>query len=158
MPPSRPAVANKQPPSSLADGSIPEIVVDDNSPDVALSGEWTAAADPLRAYGLDYRLSTKAGDSALFTPRGISPGLYMICAYRPKLENGSDLQNIEVEVFDGHATHRSSVENISGEVLGQTFGEWIEAGVYNLAPEASVRLIAPAAGLPLDALLFLPLK
>lgn len=142
----------------LADGSIPEIVIDDNSPDVALSGEWTAADDPVRAYGLDYRLSTKAGDSALFTPRGISPGAYRIYAYRPKLEKDSGHHSIDVEVFDGLTTHRSSVENISGEVLGQTFGEWVEAGVYNLTPEASVRLIAPAAGLPLDALLFLPLR
>ncbi len=142
----------------LADGSEPEIVVDDSGSAVTLSGSWTYTDDSLRAYGPGYQTSGCAGDSALFEPEIPTPGLYAIYAYRPKTDGLDALPPLEVEIFDGSDTFSSKLRPIDGDVLGQTFGEWVEIDTRPLAPGSTVRLTAPASGIPLDALMFLPKK
>lgn len=121
----------------LADGSIFEILVDNrDSLRVQRRGQWTTEASG--GYGPDFFKHEKHDDTAMasvrFTPEIPEAGRYSGYIYFPKAANISD--RTLVIVYDGERTHGISVRESDIRVEGQTSGEWVPLGTYEL-PQGS---------------------
>ncbi|MET4543609.1 ribulose 1,5-bisphosphate synthetase/thiazole synthase [Pedobacter africanus] len=115
----------------LVDGSIPEILVDNNDPlKVQKTGSWEVQ---LRGgYGPDYYLSEEgqSGGKIKYIPEVHTAGKYEIFTYYPKQKNGAAVT--QVNVYDGKKTKEILIADEEVKVLGQTSGEWISLGLYKL--------------------------
>jgi hypothetical protein len=115
----------------LADGSLFEILVDnDDTGNVIKTGTWTTEAGG--GYGSTYFSNPVSGvDAIRFTPDIPTAGLYSVYVYFPKV-TGISTQT-KMNVFDGMGTttpvtiHESDIR-----VTGQTTGEWVPIGNYNV--------------------------
>ncbi len=148
----------------LADGSLPEILVDNDDPDrVALNGDWSFNYDTFRGYGLNFFVDDTKGKvrkSVRYTPVLPTPGEYDIYTFFPHLKEGSTVT--AVSVFDGNAVSEKRLHKDEIEVVGQTGGEWVHIGRYSLpqGKEAYVEILNAGADnvVAADAVLFLPVK
>ena len=148
----------------LADGSTPEILVDNDDPDrVALNGDWSFNYDTFRGYGLNFFVDDTKGKvrkSVRYTPALPTPGEYDIYTFFPHLKEGSTVT--AVSVFDGNAVSEKRLHKDEIEVVGQTGGEWVHIGRYLLpqGKEAYVEISNAGADnvVAADAVLFLPVK
>lgn len=148
----------------LADGSTPEILVDNDDPDrVALNGDWSFNYDTFRGYGLNFFVDDTKGKvrkSVRYTPALPTPGEYDIYTFFPHLKEGSAVT--AVSVFDGNAVSEKRLRKDEIEVVGQTGGEWVHIGRYSLpqGKEAYVEISNAGADnvVAADAVLFLPVK
>jgi len=116
----------------LVNGSTPEILVDnDDSVHVTLKGEWERVAKG--SYGPSMYI-TKAGageiKSIKFAPDVVKAGKYHVYSYLPRIENLSAV--INVKLFDGRKAYTHAIQTSSVKVEGQTSGEWIDLGAYQL--------------------------
>ncbi|MBE7171988.1 MAG: FAD-dependent oxidoreductase [Williamsia sp.] len=144
----------------LADGSTPEILVDnDDRAHVQVSGEWKT--EKTGSYGPSL-FSADGKDGGIktvkFTPDIRQAGRYHIYAYFPKLKNASSQTTLTVS--DGHTAKEIVISEKDVRVEGQTAGEWVSLGTLLLPKgQASAVTISTknADGLvAADAILFVP--
>lgn len=148
----------------LVDKSVREILIDnDNSEHVNILGDWTVDYKTSSAYGANFLTDNSKGKiskSVRYTPEVEFGGKYSIYIYFPKLENGSS-QEI-VNVFDGNTIVEKTIVQSDVVVDGQTSGEWVNIGKYNLGAgkNAYVEITNKNANnvIAADAVLFLPIK
>ena len=147
----------------LADGSTPEILVDnDDTTAVEVRGDWTLAHDTYRGYGLNFYVDNSKGDTLKtirYTPEIQAPGSYKVYAFFPQLKESTT--HTPVTVYTGVDTVSMQVHKDDVKVVGQTGGEWVCVGEYTLprGREAYVEISNQGADnvVAADAVLFLPI-
>jgi len=145
----------------LLDGSIPEIVVDnDDSTHVSSTRNWQKVTSG--GYGPSFLLAGRESEEARieFKPHIKVQGNYILYAYVPKLENlGSKM---ELTIFDGKSSKNILIKPPELKVEGQTSGEWVLLGKFKLpaGTKAFVTLTSKNADglVAADAILFKPEK
>ena len=141
----------------LADGSTPEILVDnDDTAHVKITGTWI----PVKygGYGPSYLTAEKGTQVIQFIPPVINAGKYEVYAYFPKPAHLSS--HTTIDVYDGSRHTPITISGNDIQVVGQTSGEWMKLGSYTLpAGEKSYVQISTdnADGIVVaDAILFIP--
>jgi hypothetical protein len=147
----------------LADGSVPEIVIDNEDEEmVTLMGEWSKITSP-RGYGPSFLIDSSGHvneKSARFTPQIVRTGGYNIYFYYSR--NPAAASEVQIDIFDGKTkdVHRIQKEDI--QIVGQTSGEWVHLGFYELPGGSSSYVEISSRGADgvvlADAVLFLPEK
>lgn len=117
----------------LADGSTPEILVDnDDQANVSLTGNWQRVKAK-GSYGPSW-LADSSGRAdkkvVRFIPTVTQPGAYRMYAYFPKLANGTS-QTI-LTVSNGKQNWETVIREADIRVEGQTSGEWVSLGQATL--------------------------
>lgn len=146
----------------LADGSTPEILVDnDDKAHTHITGDWATIKNG--GYGPDFLADTSRGaifKSVQFNPAITTAGRYTVYAYFPKLQHGSTQTSIRV--FDGTTTTEKTIAAAGIEVKGQTSGEWVALGTYGFLPrrKAYIEISNKHADntIAADAILLVPVK
>ena len=119
----------------LADGSQPEILIDNDHPtQVSTKGEWEEVPNSRAAYGATFladRSNGKQPKTVRYTPQLSQDGTYDIYTYRPLLKEGNG--RVQVTVFDGEQEHELTIAPEDIRVEGQTSGEWVFLGKYDLS-------------------------
>lgn len=141
----------------LADGSRPEIVIDNNDERlVNVKGKWER--ETYGGYGPDFFIaSDNAGEklSVRYDLKG-TMGKYELFTYYPKRSNSGTESNIVV--FDGQRSKPMAVKDADVKVLGQTYGEWVSLGVYDFSRQspAYIEITAGSKKTVVDAVLLVP--
>jgi hypothetical protein len=145
----------------LADGSIPEIVIDnDEKALVELKGNWSTKKNV--GFGPSTLIAEKGTDASVtFKPSITKDGDYEVYAYfLPKYQDLSSA--INVVVSDGSRETTIPVRLSELVALGQTSGEWIHLGKFRLSKSQKpfVKITSKGAdGVVLaDAVLIKPVK
>ena len=116
----------------LSDGSIFDILVDnDDTQNISLAGSWTA--EKKGGYGPTFLVNqtgAKENATVRFTPDIPKKGKYAAYIYFPKAEGASS--STTVIVSDGKANKEVVIRESDIRVEGQTSGEWVSLGTYNL--------------------------
>lgn len=116
----------------LADGSIFEILVDNtDAASVQRKGTWTS--ETRRGYGPDFLVHEPKGKdvaSVRFYSDIPKAGTYAGYIYFPKVEGISS--RTLVIVNDGKRNHGITITESDIRVEGQTSGEWVPLGTYEL--------------------------
>jgi len=113
----------------LADGSIFDILVDnDDASAVTVKGNWKT--ETKGGYGPTYLTSKEETNVVRFTPTIPANGEFSVYAYFPKVQDGAP--SIRTQVFDGNTAKQIVVYEKDIRVEGQTTGEWVLLGTYNL--------------------------
>lgn len=144
----------------LADGSTPEILVDnDDSLHVTIKGNWKAQTKG--CYGPSMLIADdKNNDEKLvrFTPAIKKTGNYHVYSYLPKLEHLAS--QIKVTIFDSAKKQQHNIIPADVKVEGQTSGEWIDLGTYHLnkgnSAYAEINCKGADGTVVADAVLFIP--
>jgi hypothetical protein len=156
------AVWNEFRSNPLADGSQPEIVVDNNDANnVAIHGEWKTVADGWKAYGSDfYTISSENKGIVKYTPQIVKKTNYNVYIYCPKVGNASACTS--VVVFDGACQREITIKAADVVVEGQASGEWIHLGSFHLPAGTSsyveISNTNATGVIVADAVLFIPEK
>ncbi len=144
----------------LADGSTPEILVDNEDSDfVQITGNWKK--ESTGGYGPTF-LTDDSRDgiagSARFIPNVTQNGDYRVYVYFPKLQNAS--AKTHITVYDGEKATEKIINQSDIRVEGQTSGEWVSLGTYKLVQgkKAYVEISDKNADgvIVADAVLFVP--
>ena len=145
----------------LADGSQPEVMVDNDSRYVQVSGDWKIVKTG--AYGPSMFTDDSKGaqaKSVRFIPALTTSGNYRIYMYFPKTQQASS--TTAVSVFDGQKNRDTIIEGSTVKVEGQTSGEWVDLGAYSLQKDGKPYVEISnkkADGIVVaDAVLFVPVK
>ncbi|WP_295671180.1 FAD-dependent oxidoreductase [uncultured Mucilaginibacter sp.] len=145
----------------LADGSIPEILVDnDDTTAVSIKGDWKRMPNFEGCYGpsLLENARPKAGDLVKFTPSIKKEGNYKLYVYVVKSDGV--LGKINLLISNGKTATEKAIDLNHLEVKGQTEGEWIPLGQCYFAEGNSgfAEIICKDQGAPMsaDAVLFIP--
>ena len=107
----------------LLDGSIPEIVVDnDDSTHVSATGNWERVTSG--GYGPSFLLAGRErGEAQIeFKPNIKLSGNYALYAYIPRVEKPSSTTTFIV--YDGKSSKNIIIRNADLNIEGQTSGEW----------------------------------
>ena len=120
----------------LADNSTPEILVDnDDAQHVTVTGDW--ARETRGSYGpsmfTDHSKGA-AGKSVRFSPEIRKAGRYHVYTYVPRVQGHASVTPVKVN--DGRNTKAVKIMSESVKVEGQTSGEWVDLGSYQLKPGA----------------------
>lgn len=114
----------------LVDGSGPELLVDnDEKENVKVQGEWS----PIKKGGYGPSLLSIKGNGnehVRFTPSVTKRGKYTVYVYYSK-QAGQSSQTT-YNVFDGKVNKEITLRQADIIIEGQTSGEWISLGSYNL--------------------------
>lgn len=148
----------------LADGSIPEILIDDTYRDkLSLTGQWEINYDTYSGYISGFLVDNSKGQapkSVRFTTEVKWQGEYKAYAYFPKLENGSS--RTHVVISDGVNITEKYITEQDIKVEGQTRGEWVKLGIYSLKAGHSAYVEISNKGadniIAADAVLFIPIQ
>lgn len=148
----------------LADGSIAEILIDDTQRDkITITGDWKVNYDTYSGYVSGFLQDESKGQiekSVRYLPEIKTAGKYEIYAYFPKLDQGSS--KINILVSDGNTIKNITITQDDIKVEGQTRGEWVLLGKYQLAvgKTAYVEITNNGADnvVTADAVLFIPIK
>ena len=145
----------------LADGTPPEVMVDNDSKDVKVTGDWKK--EKAGAYGFSMFTDDSKGQgtkSVRFLPALKNSGNYHVYIYFPKIQNGSS--KTSVMIFDGTKTTEKVIEAAAVKVEGQTSGEWVDIGTYSLQKDGKPYIGITNKGsngiVAADAVLFVPGK
>lgn len=145
----------------LADGSIPEIIIDNNNTtQVTIKGNW--ATKERMGYGpsvLTADEPTAEERSVQYKPVIEKAGTYSIYTYM--LPNYKKLASqTMVTVFDGSKETNVTLKRTDIQVQGQTSGEWVLIGKYKLQTGANAHVTIHAANadgaVVADAVLLVP--
>jgi len=119
----------------LADKSTREVLIDnDDKTNVSLKGSWSTQKNAAGCYGQS--LLTSAGTSPTanqavnFNASIEADGPYQVYIYFPRITGGSS--RVETSFFDGNKKHTSTLMPNQVRIEGQTSGEWILLGEYDL--------------------------
>lgn len=148
----------------LGDRSVPEILVDDNDRDrIRITGDWSINYDTYSGYASGFLEDNSKGlvdKSVRFIPQVKVAGEYQVYVYFPKLDHGST--NTTFSVFNGDAAIEKIISQSDIKVEGQTRGEWVFLGKYQLpkGEQAYVEVSNKGADnvIAADAVLFIPIK
>ncbi|WP_439554927.1 FAD-dependent oxidoreductase [Dyadobacter sp.] len=144
----------------LVTGKIQHVVVDnEDRQHVKVEGKWNTGSKG--GYGPSFFASdtiTKSTQTVRFTPLIPKAGKYAAYIYLPKLPGLSSI--IPLTVSDGKNQKNVSIKTADVQVVGQTSGEWVFLGDFDLAAgsKAFVEMSNKGAdGLVLaDAVLMVP--
>jgi hypothetical protein len=143
----------------LADGSTPEVLVDNE--DGHITGDWKT--EQSGGYGPTYLTDdskSKIVKSVRFVPENLKKGAYHVYAYFPKVANPST--KTYVTIYDGKKATEKVIDQADLHVEGQTSGEWLSLGAYNLPQEKKpyVEISNKNADgvIVADAVLFVPVR
>lgn len=119
----------------LANGSTREILIDnDDKNGLTINGSWKTLKNASGCYGQSLLSSTSDDPSRIqsvsFNAIIEKNGKYEVYAYFPKIEGGSS--RVAVAFYDGKKKHETSVKPNQVRIEGQTSGEWILLGEYDL--------------------------
>lgn len=146
----------------LADGSTPEILIDnDNSTSIETAGEWEVNDNIHLAYGRNFLMNKSNGlGSVKYTPNIQVAGEYEIYSYYPKMNGASS--KTKITIFDGEKETESVIEKDSVQIEGQTSGEWVKLGKFQFKEGKDVYVKISNDGadgvIIADAVLFLPIQ
>jgi hypothetical protein len=146
----------------LADSSTPEILVDNDSQKMTtITGPWRVETKSKGGYGPSYLVyEGQGGETATvrFTPDIVKAGKYRIYAYFPRLAKSAS--ELGITVSDGKSSKSIPIKTADIVVVGQTSGEWVALGDYELpkGQASSVEIAAKQVDGPVvaDAVLFVP--
>lgn len=146
----------------LMDGSIPEILVDnDDLAHVEVKGEWTKLKRG--GYGPTFLSSMSAPGqvkSVRFSPEIKRAASYLVFSYFPKLAKAA--AETRISVFDGKQVQQKRIAKEEIRVEGQSSGGWVALGTVNLVQgnSAYVEITDEGQGgvVAADAVLFVPVK
>lgn len=144
----------------LGDNNTPEILVDnDAAAHVVKAGNWTTIHRG--SYGPSAFTDDGKSNSiksVRFIPSIIKAGKYQVYSYFPKLANATSKTSIIV--FDGKTKKEVVVKESDIRVEGQTAGEWVALGAFNLpsGKRAYAEIVNKNADgiVVADAILFVP--
>jgi hypothetical protein len=148
----------------LSDKSIAEILVDnDDATGVVKEGSFVRVTKAPGVYGpsllADTTLSQKPS-SVKFVPPVSKAGTYNVLVYCPRTPKGTT--KLSVTVFDGKTKKDVVISPNDVKVEGQTSGEWISLGKYQLPAGKSSYVSITNKGMDgivtADAVLFVPVK
>jgi len=115
----------------LADGSVPDIVVDNNDKgNVILTGDWKLEGG--KAYGSNFLSDNSKGvqyKSIKYKPNIIQKGEYEVFVFYPKMDDITTQTSITI--FDGYEQNEKLITAKDIIIEGQTSGEWVSVGNYN---------------------------
>jgi hypothetical protein len=149
----------------LANGSIPEILVDNEDVgNVSAIGNWVNKKNLKGSYGPSYLVATpdemNVQRIVRFIPEIKSSGKYQIFVYVPKVEKTSSQTLYLIKASD--KIHKQTISAKSVTVEGQTSGEWVTLGTYDFkkGKQGYVELTTEGSdGIVIaDAMLFIPIK
>jgi len=143
----------------LADGSIPEVLVDNE--DSHITGDWKT--EKSGGYGPTYLADdskTETAKSVRFIPEKLKKGAYRVYTYFPKVMNPA--AKTYITIYDGEKATEKIINQSDLQVEGQTSGEWLPLGLYNFSEEkkAYVEISNKNADgvIVADAVLFVPVR
>ncbi len=119
----------------MADGTTKEILIDnDDKGSVTLVGSWTTLKNSPGCYGPSL-LSSAYGEksqirSVKFSTLIEKDGDYEVYVYIPRTAGGSSTN--EVSFYDGKRRHTHDLKPGQLKIEGQTSGEWMLLGQYDL--------------------------
>lgn len=148
----------------LADGSIPEILVDDaDKASIVQTGDWNSSTKNRGSYGPSWLADNSRRETPKtirFQPTITKAGAYQVYLYFPKVASGSSL--IMLAVWDGTKNRELIVREADVRVEGQTSGEWVSLGEVNLPAgrQGYVEVSNKGADgiVVADAVLFVPVR
>jgi hypothetical protein len=117
----------------LANRSPAEILVDNDDAGVVKEGNWAVFSKAAGSYGptlLADTLTNVMSRSVKYIPAVAKPGAYNLYVYCPKMQGSATKVNLVV--FDGKQKRDVTISPNDVKVEGQTSGEWIHLGKYNL--------------------------
>jgi hypothetical protein len=140
----------------LADGRNADILID-NLDQPALEGDWKTEKGR-GSYGPNMLTAAKNA-KATFRPAIRQSGKYSIYIYYPHRQSNASVTN--VKVLDGKKEHAVPVKRDEITVVGQTSGEWVKLGTFDLrkgnASAVEISAGADSDGLVIaDAVLWVP--
>src|SRR5690606_29822463 len=115
----------------LADGSTAEILVDKDDEGVEIKGEWESQARG--GYGPSFLTDASGGKeekSIRFIPEIKEAGPYDVYAYFSRTQNAST--STLLRLSDGKTETEIPVKEEDVRVEGQTSGEWVHLGQFQL--------------------------
>ncbi|MFB0496492.1 ribulose 1,5-bisphosphate synthetase/thiazole synthase [Mucilaginibacter sp. OAE612] len=143
----------------LADGSIPEVLVDNE--DSHITGDWKT--EKSGGYGPTYLTDDSKAETAKsvrFIPERVKKGAYRVYTYFPKVMNPA--AKTYITIYDGEKATEKIINQSDLQVEGQTSGEWLPLGLYNFSEEkkAYVEISNKNADgvIVADAVLFVPVR
>jgi hypothetical protein len=119
----------------LADGTTREILIDnEDKGSVTMVGSWTTLKNSPGCYGPSL-LSSAYGEkstirSVKFSTLIEKDGAYEVYVYFPRIAGGSS--TVTVSLHDGKRNHTKDVKPNQVKIEGQTSGEWMLLGQYDL--------------------------
>lgn len=144
----------------LMDGTEPEILVDNlDSEYVEMTGNWEPYNDSYRAYGPDFKVGDVRKGKAFsmkFKPAVKDKGRYDIYMYVPKINDETTAMTVVVNDGEKSVDCNVAISNVT--VVGQTLGEWVSLGQFELSPGCYVEISEKGADkiVAADAVLFKP--
>ena len=143
----------------LADGSIPEVLADNE--DSHITGDWKT--EKSGGYGPTYLADDSKAETAKsvrFIPEKLKKGAYHVYTYFPKVMNPAT--KTYITIYDGDKATEKIISQSDLQVEGQTSGEWLPLGLYNFSGEkkAYVEIFNKNADgvIVADAVLFVPVR
>ena len=143
----------------LADGSMPEVLVDNE--DSHVTGDWKT--EKSGGYGPTYLTDNSKAETAksvTFIPEKLKKGAYRVYTYFPKVMNPAT--KTYITIYDGEKATEKIINQSDLQVEGQTSGEWLPLGLYNFSGEkkAYVEIFNKNADgvIVADAVLFVPVR
>ncbi len=147
----------------LADGSKPEIIVDNaDTGNIAITGKWLVKEHVGFGPSILIADSASAGEGQVrFTPEIPTAGIYSVYSYfLPSLPGQAG--STKIKIFDGTKSKEVPIRLADVQVQGQTSGEWVPLGKYNLPAgrKANLTIYAGTTGgrAVADAILLVPEK
>ncbi len=143
----------------LADGSMPEVLVDNE--DSHITGDWKTERSG--GYGPTYLTDDSKAETAKsvrFIPEKLKRGAYHVYTYFPKVMNPA--AKTYITIYDGEKATEKIINQSDLQVEGQTSGEWLPLGLYNFSEEkkAYIEISNKNADgvIVADAVLFVPVR
>jgi hypothetical protein len=145
----------------LADGSIAEILIDNDDASVTMTGKWTNEKNGRGSYGPSYlRSSLGDGASVKFNPTIDKAGTYEVYLYCPRTDGAS--LSVSTVVKAGNSKREVVIRPNEIRIEGQTSGEWVPLGAHGLQPGKDNYVEVTTKGADgvviADAVLFIPKK
>lgn len=146
----------------LADGSIPEILVDnDDAEGVEIKGDWDRQARG--GYGPSFLRDLSQGNeekSIRFTPSVKKAGAYDVYVYFSRTQDAAPQTLLKVS--DGKEEQEITVKEEDIRIEGQTSGEWVHLGKFDLEAGAETYVEVTNQGaegtVVADAVLWVPVS
>ena len=143
----------------LADGRQGDVLMDNATASLQKEGEWKTVKGH-GSYGTDM-LTAEKNAKAVFRPEIAKTGNYAVYMYYPRLKNNAVVTN--VKVVSGKSEQLVPVKAEDVNVVGQTSGEWVKLGTFNIEKgnKAYVEISAGGSGegvVVADAVIFVPEK
>lgn len=144
----------------LADGSVAEILLDNDDKAVRKSGNWQTETSTKGSYGPSLFKSAEPNSAVVFRPTIKKKGSYDLYMYLPKIDGLSDVITATIVLENTRKAVPINAKDL--RVEGQTSGEWVSLGNFLLqeGDKQYVEISTSAKGgfTVADAVLFVPGK